>query len=215
MTALADTLFPSDSVAEGLAAALAPVEHFLTRLRVLHPLLAVMTVSAAALATRLMRGRVLARVRAFMVLSLGQMGLGALTIALGSPLWVRLPHLGVADAICVSYVWLAAQTLSSSASQRIDRIDRGQARKACAQIGQRFSLFATPLQKRHGSVAGCDRSSEHHVGPISRPKRRGHLLGRLAYYGQLVSPRSRLVRTARLCPAEDGYLSMRNPTERR
>ena len=115
VTALADTLFPSDSVTEGLTAALAPVEHFLTRLRVLHPLLAVVTVSAAALATRLMRGRVLARVRALMVLSLGQMGLGALTIALGSPLWVRLLHLGMADVICVSYVLLAAQTLSSNA----------------------------------------------------------------------------------------------------
>jgi heme A synthase len=116
VTALADTLFPSESVADGLAAVVTSTEHFLTRLRVLHPVLAVLAVSAAAFATRLLRGPVLARVRSLMVLSLGQMGLGLLTIALASPLWVRLLHLAVADLIWISYVWLAAQTLSSSAA---------------------------------------------------------------------------------------------------
>lgn len=113
VTALADTLFPSESVADGLAAAITSTEHFLTRLRVLHPVLAVVTVSAAALATRLIRGPVLARVRKLLILSLVQIGLGVLTIALGSPLWVRQLHLAVADLIWISYVWLAAQTLSS------------------------------------------------------------------------------------------------------
>ena len=115
VTALADTLFPSDSVASGLAAAVSSTEHFLTRLRVLHPALAVLTVSAAALATRLLRDPVLARVRTLLILSVVQMSLGVLTIALASPLWVRLLHLATADLIWVSYVWLAAQTLSSKA----------------------------------------------------------------------------------------------------
>ncbi|HUP17614.1 MAG TPA: COX15/CtaA family protein [Acidimicrobiia bacterium] len=113
VTALADTLFPSESVASGLAAAITSTEHFLTRLRVIHPAMAVLTVSAAAFATRLLRGPVLARVRTLLILSLMQMGLGVLTIALASPLWVRLLHLATADLIWISYVWLAAQTLSS------------------------------------------------------------------------------------------------------
>ena len=121
VTALADTLFPSESVASGLAAAVRSTEHFLTRVRVLHPALAVLAVSAAAVASRSVSGRslggpVMARVRTLLVLSLGQMGLGVLAIDLGSALWVRLLHLAVADAIWVSYVWLCAQTLSRSAA---------------------------------------------------------------------------------------------------
>lgn len=116
VTALADTLFPSESVASGLAAAITSTEHFLTRLRLIHPALAVLAVSAAALATRLLRGPVVARVRTLLILSLVQMGLGVLTIALASPLWVRLLHLATADLIWISYVWVAAQTLSSKAA---------------------------------------------------------------------------------------------------
>ena len=113
VTALADTLFPSDSIAAGLAAVVTGTEHFLTRLRVLHPVLAILTVSAAALATRLLGGPVLVRVRTLLILSVVQMGLGVLTVALASPLWVRLLHLANADLIWISYIWLAAQTLSS------------------------------------------------------------------------------------------------------
>ena len=129
VTALADTLFPSESVREGLAAIGSPAAHFLSRLRVVHPVLAVTTVATAALATRWVRGPVLARIRTLLVLSLGQMGLGVLTIALGSPLWVRLLHLAVADAIWVSYVWLCAQTLSrSAASESIESTGARQAK---------------------------------------------------------------------------------------
>lgn len=115
VTALADTLFPSESIAAGLAAVVTATEHFLTRLRVLHPALAILTVSAAAVATRLLRGPVLTRVRTLLILSVIQMGLGVLTIALASPLWVRLLHLATADLIWISYVWLSAQTLASKA----------------------------------------------------------------------------------------------------
>lgn len=129
VTALADTLFPSESVADGLAAVIASTEHFLTRLRVLHPVLAVLTVSAAALATRLMGGPALGRVRTLLILSLGQMGLGLMTIALGSPLWVRQLHLALADLIWISYVWMAAQTLSSrSASDSMESTGARQAK---------------------------------------------------------------------------------------
>jgi heme A synthase len=113
VTALADTLFPSESIASGLTAALTSTEHFLTRLRVIHPALAVLAVSSAALATRHIPGSIAPRVRNLLFLSFVQMGLGAMTIALGSPLWIRQAHLVVADMIWISYVWLAAQILSS------------------------------------------------------------------------------------------------------
>lgn len=115
VTALADTLFPSESVREGLAAVVTSTEHFLTRLRVLHPVLAFIAVSAAALATRLLGDPVLKRVRTILTLTLVQMALGLLVIALASPWWARQLHLLVADLIWISYVWFAAQTLSSNA----------------------------------------------------------------------------------------------------
>ena len=115
VTALADTLFPSASIGDGWAAAVTSTEHFLTRLRVLHPVLAVLAVSAAALATRLLGDLVLKRVRGILALSLVQMTLGMLVIFLGSPWWARQLHLVLADLIWISYVWFAAQTLSSRA----------------------------------------------------------------------------------------------------
>ena len=117
VTALADTLFPSQSIGEGVAAAVTSTEHFLTRLRVLHPVLAVLSVSAAALATRLLGDSVLKRVRAILALSIVQMTLGLLVILLSSPWWARQLHLVIADLIWISYVWFAAQTLSSTADK--------------------------------------------------------------------------------------------------
>ena len=39
---------------------------------------------------------------------------------MGTPLWLRQLHLLVANLIWVSYVWLAAQVLSSSSESRAD-----------------------------------------------------------------------------------------------
>ncbi|MGH8927897.1 MAG: COX15/CtaA family protein [Acidimicrobiia bacterium] len=124
VTALADTLFPS--IGGGLTGA----EHFLTRLRVIHPILAAITVAAALAAIRNSESTVLAprtrsvgqepsgkkewTARNLVVLTLIQVILGAATIVLGSPLWLRLSHLLVADAIWISYVWFSVQVLSSS-----------------------------------------------------------------------------------------------------
>jgi heme A synthase len=113
VTALADTLFPSESLRSGLAAAIDSTEHFLTRLRVLHPVLAVLAVASGTIALRLSPVPVLSRVMGLLILSIVQLVLGLLTIALGGPLWIRLVHLAMADVIWISYVWLAGQTLSS------------------------------------------------------------------------------------------------------
>jgi heme A synthase len=115
VTALADTLFPSESIGEGLAAAARSTEHFLTRLRVVHPVLAVLAVSAAMVATRLLGEPVLRRVRAILTLGVVQMMLGIIVVFLGSPWWARQLHLLIADLIWIGYVWFAAQTLSSNA----------------------------------------------------------------------------------------------------
>lgn len=107
VTALADTLFPTNRPA--------PLEtvHFLTELRIVHPLLTVLVIAAATLA---IRGRSLPKSRAWhslVGLFAAQFVIGLLNIRLGTPLWLQLLHLLAADLIWISFVWLAAQVLSS------------------------------------------------------------------------------------------------------
>jgi heme A synthase len=112
VTALADTLFPSESVTAGLGADFSSTEHFLTRLRIIHPVLAMIVVAAALFASRNVSAapNSLRRIAILIVL---QVGLGVANIAAGTPMWLQLLHLAVADLIWISYVWLAAQVLSS------------------------------------------------------------------------------------------------------
>ena len=107
VTALADTLFPVAGLGDE------STTHFLTRLRVVHPVLAVGAVVAALLASRA-RGLPSMGLAGWVLgLSIGQLGLGALNIFLATPLWLQLLHLAVADAIWIAYVWLGAQVLAS------------------------------------------------------------------------------------------------------
>ena len=115
VTALADTLFPTSGAPS------AETQHFLTRLRVLHPILATAAVAAAGIAVRA-RGVALSIVRALVALTLIQVGLGLLNILMGTPLWLQILHLAIADSIWISYVWLAAQTLASESASSSDDV---------------------------------------------------------------------------------------------
>jgi heme A synthase len=108
VTALADTLFPIGRPASAEAV------HFLTELRVVHPVLAVLAVFAIALASR--EWSILASpARRLMVTLTGvQLIVGVLNIRFGTPLMLQLVHLLLADLIWIAFVWLAAQLLSSS-----------------------------------------------------------------------------------------------------
>lgn len=106
VTALADTLFPK----AGQPAA--DVEHFLTDLRVLHPIVAVVVVlvSATALVRRGIGSRA---VKLLSVLVAVQMASGFVMIFLGLPLGLRITHLALADVLWVGYVLAAAHLLGA------------------------------------------------------------------------------------------------------
>jgi cytochrome c oxidase assembly protein subunit 15 len=116
VAALGDTLYPSASLAEGLRADLSATSHFLIRLRMLHPVLAVSAVAIAMLvAPRLVRdddaiGQRLAR----MVIALSglQLVAGLTNVLLLAPIWIQLVHLLLADAVWISLVLLGAQALA-------------------------------------------------------------------------------------------------------
>jgi cytochrome c oxidase assembly protein subunit 15 len=106
ITALGDTLFPSRTLTEGLAADLDPLSHFLIRLRIVHPALAMLT-TLAAFYRWLRVEKHSARADRWGVIFIAgigsQLALGFLNVALLAPVWLQLVHLALADV-----VWLAA-----------------------------------------------------------------------------------------------------------
>ncbi len=113
VTALADTLFPKDG------SGLLDASHFLSDLRVVHPLLAISVVASAAIASRLAHGSRSPVWHPLAIVTLSQLGIGAANIWLGTPVWLQLVHLLVADVIWILYVWLAAQVLARSEASSV------------------------------------------------------------------------------------------------
>lgn len=110
LTALGDTLFPKTSV--GLSSG----AHFLERLRIVHPLLAVATAVfaiAAASRLRVLRpGRRTARLASLAsMLMVVQLMVGIFNVALLAPIPMQIIHLLVADALWLALVLLAASAL--------------------------------------------------------------------------------------------------------
>jgi heme A synthase len=111
VTALADTLFPSDSIASSLAESLDSAEHFLTRLRVAHPLIAiavglVLFWIARSIGADRTTGRII------MGLVTLQFIAGLTNVLLHTPLWLQIVHLILADVLWVTYVVFSAEVLS-------------------------------------------------------------------------------------------------------
>lgn len=112
VTALADTLFPDES----LSADFSTEAHFLTRLRIVHPVLAI---GAALVAWWVSARHGLPRSPFALAIPLivGAMLLsGFLNVALGVPVWMQLVHLALADALWIAYVLASARALEAEES---------------------------------------------------------------------------------------------------
>jgi len=121
VTALGDTLFPAESLAQGLQQDFAPTTHFLLRLRVVHPLLAVIVafgVGAAAISIRMRRpDGTTGRLAAGLIALFGiQLAIGLSNVVLLAPIWLQQVHLLVADLVWVALVLLAASALAAPES---------------------------------------------------------------------------------------------------
>lgn len=120
VAALGDTLYPSASLAAGLRADVSPTAHFLVRLRLAHPLLAVAGAIAVVLAMLpLVRRAPAAPARraagATAGLVLIQLAAGAVNVLLLAPVWMQLVHLLLADLVWIALVLAAARALSPDA----------------------------------------------------------------------------------------------------
>ncbi len=120
VAALGDTLFPTNSLIEGIREDLSPTSHLFLRLRLWHPVLAILGSGFLVwLASALVRHRPDTSTRA-LGLTLGvlvvvQICLGLLNVALLAPVWLQLVHLFVADATWIVLVLLALSSPPRSA----------------------------------------------------------------------------------------------------
>ncbi len=115
LTALGDTLFPP--VAASLAGRLQEDQgagaHFLQRLRVFHPVLAVGAAALVVYVTAAFAGSERPSVRrssrAVLVFVGLQLAAGGLNVALSAPGWLQVVHLGLALGLWIAFVSLAGE----------------------------------------------------------------------------------------------------------
>ncbi len=117
IAALGDTLFPAASLAEGIRQDLSPTAHFLLRLRVLHPTLAVGAAVAVALFAARVAGAApsraaLQRARWAGGLALAEVTLGVVNLLLLAPIPLQIAHLLLADAVWIATVLTLAAALA-------------------------------------------------------------------------------------------------------
>jgi len=116
ITALGDTLFPVQTLAQGMAQDADTSANFLVRLRVIHPIIAGLIGVYTLIFVRLIYRRNgsptaqrLSLVLAGLVLA--QIMAGFLNLILLAPIWMQIVHLFLADSVWIGYVLLAAATL--------------------------------------------------------------------------------------------------------
>jgi cytochrome c oxidase assembly protein subunit 15 len=116
VTALGDTLFPAASLREGMAQDLSAQAHFLVRLRIYHPLLAVLIGGFVVYVAQSARaqhadyqpsGNAVARwAMRLTFLYLAQVALGSLNLLLLAPAAIQVAHLLLADLTWIACVQL-------------------------------------------------------------------------------------------------------------
>ena len=120
VTALGDTLFPASSLVEGLAADQDPNAHFLIRLRVYHPVIAVMVAMYSLYLVRILftQNQGLARklLAALVIIGILQLSAGLINLLLLAPIYMQMIHLLTADLVWITYVLTTAALLAKPQS---------------------------------------------------------------------------------------------------
>jgi heme A synthase len=122
LTALGDTLFPVATLEQGLSQDFSPTAHFLIRLRLFHPSIAIIVgIYLIIVASYLRNARPDEGIRslslAITLLFIIQLAAGILNVLLLAPVWLQLVHLLLADLSWIALVLLSAAIL---ATQKVD-----------------------------------------------------------------------------------------------
>jgi len=117
ITALGDTLFPAKTLAEGFALDNDPNAHFLVRLRVYHPVIAIAVGVYILFIIGHIYNKSNSRTTQRLGLALGglvllQWSAGVINLLLLAPIPMQIIHLLIADCVWVGYILLSASVLS-------------------------------------------------------------------------------------------------------
>jgi heme A synthase len=118
VTALGDTLFPAGSLSEGIAQDFEATAHFLVRLRIYHPIIAIITGIYLVIASSIIHEekkdpQTHRFSRILRVLFLIQLGAGFVNVILLAPVWMQIIHLLLADLIWIAAILFGAAALSA------------------------------------------------------------------------------------------------------
>lgn len=132
VTALGDTLFPSKSLIEGIKQDFSPTAHFLIRLRLFHPMIAISVglylVLAASLVSQLRPSPAVKKAAGWVVtLFCAQMLVGLVNLGLKAPIPMQLIHLLVADLLWIALVLASAAAMGEGVPRRVLDPDRERA----------------------------------------------------------------------------------------
>ncbi|MCB0193051.1 MAG: COX15/CtaA family protein [Anaerolineae bacterium] len=122
VTALGDTLFPATSLIEGLREKFSPTAHFLVRLRLYHPILAISIGAYIILVAHVYNyfqptpdTQLFAKL--FTALYIIQLLIGAFNVVLLAPIWIQLVHLFLADLLLIIFILFMAAAFAQRVSQ--------------------------------------------------------------------------------------------------
>jgi cytochrome c oxidase assembly protein subunit 15 len=124
ITALGDTLFPATSLGEGFAQDLAPGAHFLVRLRVYHPAIAVLGGALLVYFAHALRAASDSpEVSRWAWLLTGvyilQVAVGSLNLWLLAPAPIQITHLLLADLVWIALVMMGAHALAAPVANQV------------------------------------------------------------------------------------------------
>lgn len=113
VTALGDTLFPSETLAEGLAQDFLPTAHWLERMRIFHPGIAISVGVYLFLVTTWVRKsvnepRIEAATNTLYLLYVLQIFIGIFNVGLLAPVWIQIIHLLVSNLIWIVFLVMSA-----------------------------------------------------------------------------------------------------------
>lgn len=117
VTALGDTLFPASSLREGLAQDFSPTVHFLVRLRIWHPVIAIITGVYLVVASNIITSErptplTVRFSRALLLIFTVQFAAGVINVLLLAPVWMQILHLLLADLLWIMAILFAASALA-------------------------------------------------------------------------------------------------------
>jgi len=119
ITALGDTIFPSETLSQGIMQDFSPTAHFLVRLRVWHPVIAIVVGVYSLFLSGLVA---LFRIKSIIRRLAGMLALlfvvqfiaGLVNLILLAPIWLQLVHLLLADLVWIILILLAASNFAES-----------------------------------------------------------------------------------------------------